>query len=644
MAISTNTFRVNPGWARSDVISQMESALTWLGWHSGTETGQVVGLSSFWGGGNTGVTEYYYDVRQKSTSGVGTNASFFVYRDTVGVRYVLVNRPGVGYTGGELIVLDGNSIGGISSGAADLSFKVCVNETVTGGTNISIAVTNIVYGGTDYTWRFSGSDRNGAIGSGQTHITVREGDVVSIGNSYTSSFNPGLANPIPYIPGTSSSSLNRDRGMIAGQNVNGSPYSNFMVFRPKIGQAGTYTFRAVGSNLGPEMGRLIVQPWSGSPGDRTLVGIGSTNTFWDKDLSTTYPWAVQNHKIQNNKRYGSTYRIFREYTAGYLDIVTCSGYSSYYGGEYYGNVDNNNTDTSDYHGGTASPKRAAGSNLLDYPSYNVSDIRDSGMSLAEYAPLTTSIMRLATVNHGTNYGFNLDLNVFKSNLDPRFAVFSYRASNLSSTHLTTNTFDTWFFHNFTTDIWDLDHVFLGGMTVIYPTTGNTTSPTLTFRTYLSSRDPDNLNSGTKRTAEFPYQDNRGYSSGSDNYVDWIIESTAYPFDMTPYTTRMYYRSNDSALTYGGGYPNTDGGTDRVSPDANFNAVIKGLPISGCLLPIPYYLPDDFVLIQFYYNAASANIQQGDTITISPSEVYTVITGSYNQTTVTRGILFCARTV
>jgi hypothetical protein len=107
---------------------------------------------------------------------------------------------------------------------------------------------------------------------------------------------------------------------------------------------------------------------------------------------------------------------------------------------------------------------------------------------------------------------------------------------------------------------------------------------------------------------------------------------------------MYYRSNDSVLTYGGGYPNTDSGNERVSPDANFNAVIKGLPISGCLLPIPYYLPDDFVLIQFYYNAANANIQQGDTITISPSEVYTVITGSYNQTTVTRGILFCARTV
>jgi hypothetical protein len=65
-----------------------------------------------------------------------------------------------------------------------------------------------------------------------------------------------------------------------------------------------------------------------------------------------------------------------------------------------------------------------------------------------------------------------------------------------------------------------------------------------------------------------------------------------------------------------------------------------------MIPCPYYLPDDFVLIDFDYSVSAANIQQGDTITISGSEVYTVIMGSYNQTTNsrTRGILFCARTV
>ena len=110
------------------------------------------------------------------------------------------------------------------------------------------------------------------------------------------------------------------------------------------------------------------------------------------------------------------------------------------------------------------------------------------------------------------------------------------------------------------------------------------------------------------------------------------------------TARMYYRSNDNPLGFTG-YQDIDiTPQGRISPDANFNAAIKGLPLNGQLLPVPYYMPDDFVLIQFHYTSASANIQQGDTITISGSEVYTVITGSYNQTTNTRGILFCARTV
>ena len=75
-------------------------------------------------------------------------------------------------------------------------------------------------------------------------------------------------------------------------------------------------------------------------------------------------------------------------------------------------------------------------------------------------------------------------------------------------------------------------------------------------------------------------------------------------------------------------------------------VIKGLPLCSRMLPCPYYIPDDFVLIQFDYNATSANIQNGDTVTISGSEVYEVITGSYDSDDGgrTKGILFCARVV
>jgi len=80
------------------------------------------------------------------------------------------------------------------------------------------------------------------------------------------------------------------------------------------------------------------------------------------------------------------------------------------------------------------------------------------------------------------------------------------------------------------------------------------------------------------------------------------------------------------------------------PITTYNSVIKGIPINGNLIPCPYYIPDDFVLIDFKLTASGQDLKQGDTITISGSEVYTVITGSYNKFGETAGILFCARTV
>ena len=82
---------------------------------------------------------------------------------------------------------------------------------------------------------------------------------------------------------------------------------------------------------------------------------------------------------------------------------------------------------------------------------------------------------------------------------------------------------------------------------------------------------------------------------------------------------------------------------RLPDTTNFNAVIKGLPLQVKIAPVPYYLPNDFAMIDFDVSTPQANIQQGDTITVSNNEVYTIITGSYNQTSRTRGILFCART-
>ena len=140
-------------------------------------------------------------------------------------------------------------------------------------------------------------------------------------------------------------------------------------------------------------------------------------------------------------------------------------------------------------------------------------------------------------------------------------------------------------------------------------------------------------------AEFGYASmSTGGGQISDD-VDYIVYSSSYPQNTSSEYARTYVRDNTSVKSTGG-YSDQN----SVSSNANFNAVIKGLALNGNLIPVPYYIPDDFVLIDFDYASPSANIQQGDTITISGSEVYTVIAGSYNQTTRTRGILFCARTV
>ena len=71
-----------------------------------------------------------------------------------------------------------------------------------------------------------------------------------------------------------------------------------------------------------------------------------------------------------------------------------------------------------------------------------------------------------------------------------------------------------------------------------------------------------------------------------------------------------------------------------------------------MMPCPYYLPDDFTLIQFAVTPGATTFRTGDTITVSAGEVYEIIQVNYttNQTAsdnisgnTSKGIAFCART-
>ena len=122
----------------------------------------------------------------------------------------------------------------------------------------------------------------------------------------------------------------------------------------------------------------------------------------------------------------------------------------------------------------------------------------------------------------------------------------------------------------------------------------------------------------------------------------VFESNIDTSGTTDSEVSTYYRNST--------YDAWDG--KSVSASANYYKPIKGIPISNRVLPIPYYLPDDFVMLQVATTPGLVAFRTGDTVTISGSEVYEIIMASYqsqqngldnvdNNSTI--GMLFMART-
>lgn len=492
MAITTTTISKAAGWARTDVIYQLEDAFTWLGWHGGTVSGIVTGLVAYDGGGTVGSSNTdYYDVFPISTTGIGTGASFRVDRSSGSVNNVYVNRPGAGYTDGEYVVLSAEDIGGSANGA------------------ISIGITVTIAGGV------------------------------------------------------------------------------------------------------------------------TPVGYGSTNTFYDKSVTagSDYPWGTLRHTIESGKKFGDTYRVFQVGSDTQLDFHVGSSFHPW-------------DSTRNASLGNGYANRLAGNQYLDCPLLLTSSASEFGDSSRNhvYAQATTTYTSLQEISNATAYG--LDLNIYRSGLDPNFVVFSYKQPDLSSTKLRDNSFLTFIIHNFTSTLWEYDDLFLGGLTTITPSTSES-NPYLEFKTYCAGENFAGGQIPSKRSAEFGYLNYNGSSVNSGGAKICTYFPTSSNDTGNNDYNGIYVRNNASTSNRGnGGYNQV---TDFLPDSTNFNAVIKGIPLNTTLIPVPYYIPDDFVLIDFDYASPSANIQEGDTVTISGGEVYTVISGSYNQTTRTRGILFCART-
>jgi len=546
MAITTTTVYVAGGainWLPSDVIVGIESAFTWLGWHASQVTGIVTGISAVSGGGtitgsvytneNNGNSQsfYYSDVPQSSSSGIGTGASFSIRRYSGGAfpgngnNEIYVNRPGYGYTTGEVIQISAANIGGSANGA------------------IGIAV------------------------------TVRS----------------------------------------------------------------------------------------------SAVGYGTTNAFFAKDLGggiSGTPWGVLKLQHQGGKKYGNTYYGFQvvNYNSNYPSYSNPTGFALKFasGSDFH---PHNTTNTNNL--GIGYSSRFCG-NGLD----------DGDLALGAWPPSSPSLQLNSNDGNSavtsrsykfrsqfaSSLNYPLNINIYRSAIDTNFAVISFAQPGITAAQLSTNSFTTFFIHKYSSTLWDLDNVFLEGITQIVGETGNASYPAVRFTSWIGGNsyggDYYSYQKSAWRAAEAGYMipDARG---GKEYQLTSRYTSTTY---LRGYNTsidssgvasssnvRIYNRNssdiNQSAkLGTAINYASDGESSQSVTSSANYNAVIKGIPLSAVMVPSPYYLPDDFVFIDFSSTTDQQIIQQGDTVTVSGGEVYTVITGSYNQTTRTRGVLFCARKV
>ena len=225
------------------------------------------------------------------------------------------------------------------------------------------------------------------------------------------------------------------------------------------------------------------------------VSYGTThNGFYAKNVhaNNSYPYGILRHKIQDNKKYGVTYRAFQAPNTVQIEHQS---------GPFVHPKDPDPTGSGTYNGASGTPHytpRMAGEYRLDMgwsltDSYGSRYVNPKDSSFTG----TDGAKTVASSN-----AYQLDLNLFRSGIDTNFCVMSYRQPTLSSTKLRDNTFYTFIPHNFTTPIWDLDYVFLGGMTELRPLTNESQTVGFTLEAYCTgaASEPEyNI-----RMAEAPY--------------------------------------------------------------------------------------------------------------------------------------------
>jgi len=355
-----------------------------------------------------------------------------------------------------------------------------------------------------------------------------------------------------------------------------------------------------------------------------VTNLGAGSNFWQKHPQGYYAVARVEHDAA--KTFGTTY-----YGIGFdpsNDYKLCITSGSNF--DYFNRAGINYIDTSS---DTSHFGVYEGEPGLDYSSYEYirRNCNDSDFRLFEYA------------SNATPTAYPLQIRVYRAQApqDTDFAIIQF-AQVINGIVQTYATFTLAKGSSFGAGTYDLDYVFQDALTQITTPVARAIDFTYGdtgYEYYKDYREPGFVGSKC-RAASYGYLRDRDDPNSVRTYTRFACNIDTNNSAVDHVVT--YYRNS--------AYDQYDG--KSIDANADYYKPIKGLPISNKLLPIPYYLPDDFVMLQVATTPGLVAFRTGDTITVSGSEIYEIITASYesqqngldqvnNNSTI--GMLFMART-
>ena len=331
-----------------------------------------------------------------------------------------------------------------------------------------------------------------------------------------------------------------------------------------------------------------------------------------------------------SKTYGTTYYSFGIASDSNNDIVFNSG-SGYNWMNVNGIEETNGNPSAGRF--TGQPGLDKMNNSYDYPI---------NQSSATY----WSIPQIEYCSSATPTAYPLEIRVYRAQApqDTNFAVIQF-CQTINNIVQPYGAFTIYKGATFGSNVWDFDHVFNGSM-MIYGL--GTRSIRLDHTSCAPVYGYSSSDRGTNEEPVGAYSIAReafyGYlrDPGTPNlYTRSEYVCNIETDDSSTSSMYLYYR-NSVYDQYSG---------NSVASEADYYKPFKGLPINERMVPCPYYLPDDFVMLSVSTTPGLTQFRTGDTVTIGGTETYEIIRGSYqtqqngldgvdNNSTI--GMLFLAR--